>query len=183
MAKLKGGTRNLPTSHKTSVPMAGPNSAPVHSEGGALVRHLKGLEDDPEYFNRTTERMYVFNQDGSLNYTISQHLKRRVRVPGEDMGILKDKIMLHNHPSGFSFSSNDVKFARYVDLAEIRATGKYGTYILRRPANGWPAAGRITSAFRRSRALFTAREDAQVKWTNFAQQINADFVYVPRQGY
>jgi hypothetical protein len=184
MAKLKGGTRNLPASH-TPVPLANPASLPVHSQNGVLIRHLQGIEDSPWYFNRDTERLYAFNQDGSLAFTESQHEAAGVGLDISQLGQLKDKVILHNHPSGHAFSLADIETTREYNAFEMRATGKYGTFILRRPKGGWPSytTMRMELANHLNGLPSTAGQVTINGWSNFAKAINADFAFVRRQMY
>jgi len=184
MAKLKGGTRNLPASH-TPVPLANPASLPVHSQNGALIRHLQGIEDNPEYFNRETERLYAFNQDGSLAFTESQHQAGGVGLDFVQTGMLRDRIVLHNHPSGNSFSITDILTSREFNAFEMRATGRFGTFILRRPKGGWPSEpSMINQLGKYLNGLSPQVSHTTIKaWGDFATSIGADFAFVRRQMY
>lgn len=53
------------------------------------------------------------------------------------MKLFKDIIFTHNHPSGTSFSVEDIAFAAAWDLKEVRACGKCYRYYLKRPSAGW----------------------------------------------
>lgn len=186
MAKLKGGSRNQPASHsRTAAPMAGPSSLPVHSENGVLFRHLKVLEDDPFFFNRTTERLYVFNKDGSLDFTQSQHAIASVSLTDYENYRLKDKVLLHNHPSGNAFSIGDVMVSREYDAYEMRATGKFGTFIIRRPSGGWPSETTMVNELgSHLNGLSPRISDTTLKaWGEFAKSIGSDFVFVKRSFY
>lgn len=124
MAKLGGGVRNQPS--------------------GNSAKSLLGLQNGPAYYDRTTERAYVFNADGSLNYTISQHVAITVRIPPMVLDTLSGKILIHNHPipvlsttPNTGLSVGDVYLATRYNLLEIRATNVMGTHVLTRPSEGW----------------------------------------------
>lgn len=184
MAKTSGGVRKGKSSHATSVPLAAHGAPPVHGEvDNTLMRHLAAIEDDPAYFNRNTERMYVFNPDGSLDFTISQHREASVSMTSAQKDRLKGKILVHNHPSGGAFSSNDVLMAIQADLLEVRATGRKGTYIMHRPKQGWPSD--ITSKSVRT-VYFMQRIGIPIsenEWSTIARHIGADYAFVKRQLY
>jgi len=173
MAKTSGGVRRGVTSHPTVMP--------VKTAGGALARHLKGLEDDPAYFNRNTERLYVFNQDGSLDYTLSQHNENQVRLNSRQRHRLADKILVHNHPSGGPFSKGDILMAIQYNLAEVRATGKFGTYIMRRPERGWPTTENSTTLKNIYLSTLIGMPISEAGWKLIADHFGADYAFVKRQ--
>lgn len=180
MAKSSGGSRNQKKSHPAPVKLALPGSPPVHGvNNNTLMRHLAGIEDNPGFFNRTTERVYVFNQDGSLDFTESQHAPSSVSLTTYQNLRLKDKIVVHNHPSGMGFSQGDIMVAYLDDVLEMRTTGSRGTYILRRPAGGWPTSTTVRAAISQTRPFYTSTPETS--WGNFAKAIGADFKFVPRQ--
>lgn len=183
MAKTSGGVRKGKSSHVTSVPLAPVGAPPVHGiYNHTLMRHMKAIEDDPFFFNRTTERLYVFNQDGSLAFSESQHDPSSVRLEKNQFMRLGNKILIHNHPSGGEFSMGDIWVASTYNAAEIRATGRKGTYIIRRPPGGWPPQSVVEETLNNSRTLrgyFLSGD-----WSKrFAQTIGADWKFVPRQLY
>lgn len=55
-------------------------------------------------------------------------------------------ILTHNHPNGASLSGEDIQLGCDLNLAEIRAASRDGTWVLRRPADGWPARGAVAIA-------------------------------------
>ena len=181
MAKTSGGSRNQKKSHPAPVQMALPGMAPVHGDNNnTLMRHLAGIEDNPGYFNRTTERVYVFNQDGSLDFTASQHAPSSVSLTDLQNSRLENKIVVHNHPSGSGFSQGDIGVTYAYNLLEMRATGSRGTYILRRPPGGWPSETTIRVALSQTRPFYWSDAGA---WPRFAKAVGADFKFVPRQMY
>jgi len=81
----------------------------------------------------------------------------------------KDAILTHNHPRDIGFSSTDFKFARDLNLKEMRAVGKYRTFIMERPGKytttggvereGWPTEQELNGEIRRA----TARVSRKIK--------------------
>ena len=61
--------------------------------------------------------------------------------------IPKDSIVTHNHPSGASFSKNDLITASNVNLTEIRAVGKKYTYSVKRNGADWGERGKFIRAY------------------------------------
>lgn len=60
-----------------------------------------------------------------------------VRMSILDYKKLKDAVVTHNHPSGGSFSSDDIKFLKTMPISELRVSTDEGTYFIRKPKN-WP---------------------------------------------
>jgi hypothetical protein len=61
----------------------------------------------------------------------------------EDVALLKDATLTHNHPFPATFSPADLDAASKFDLAEVRAVTRYedgGVYVfsMERPEGGWP---------------------------------------------
>lgn len=51
--------------------------------------------------------------------------------------LMGDGVLTHNHPGGGSFSPDDIDMLRHTGLYELRAIGRDGVYVLRRPS-AWP---------------------------------------------
>lgn len=51
--------------------------------------------------------------------------------------LMGDGVLTHNHPGGGSFSPDDIDTLRHTGLYELRAIGRDGVYVLRRPS-AWP---------------------------------------------
>jgi NAD+--asparagine ADP-ribosyltransferase len=85
---------------------------------------------------RKTEKAMVFTDDGTVIFEKSGG-KSSVSFELSELGLFKDRIFTHNHPSGTSFSAEDIAFAATWDIKEVRACGKYYRYYLKRPPAGW----------------------------------------------
>jgi len=110
------------------------NSDPLRV-GKSLAENLKAAEDDIR--NLPYEKARVFDSDGNLILKKTGE-KSHVAFTPDEMASFKDAILTHNHPSGSSFSSADLVFARHTDMLEIRAVStKYDYSIKRDSASGW----------------------------------------------
>ena len=165
MTKGTGGVRNQPS--------------------GNSARSLLGLQNDPAYYDRTTERAYVFNSDGSLNLTISQHVETGVRIAPEVLETMSGKILIHNHPipvlssmprSGLS--QGDVYLTARYNLSEIRATNVRGTHVLTRGKGGWGDMSKVEDAMNTSRNVNSIHDGSWVR--DFARMVGAHYVFIPR---
>ena len=99
---------------------------------------LKAALDKAEttLIKRKTEKAMVFTDDGTVIFEKSGG-KSSVSFEIDEVRLFRDKIFTHNHPSGTSFSAEDIAFASTWDLKEVRACGKYYRYYLKRPPAGW----------------------------------------------
>jgi hypothetical protein len=99
--------------------------------------------------NTEFETAVAFDKDG--NVVIDKRgQSRSVSFTDDEILKMKDAIMTHNHPLGWkyeentlgrignSFSLNDIDMAIKADMSEIRAVTPTYTFVMKRPANGWP---------------------------------------------
>ena len=113
----------------------------------ALTKAVADVEKDIR-MNKSFEIGVVLDTDGSI--IIDKRGKARsVSFTEDEVKLMKDKIMTHNHPIGWkaapnsmghigsSFSDNDLISAVYADLLEIRAVTPLYTFSMKRPATGW----------------------------------------------
>lgn len=92
---------------------------------------LKDLEDGIR--NRTLEdgeKGYLIDNAGKVIFE-KVGKERSIRFTNEELKLMRNNILTHSHPSGGSFSPDDVVLSCYHELNEIRAAGKYRTYILK----------------------------------------------------
>lgn len=96
----------------------------VVSLEGTIRAHEADIRDMPQEhcFAFSSEGVIVLKKSGTVN---------QIDISLTDIPLLKGTIFTHNHPSGSSFSAADIRTACKVGLKEIRATGKYRTYIMR----------------------------------------------------
>jgi hypothetical protein len=79
---------------------------------------------------------FVFDQAGNL-LTKQTGEVSSLRFYADDMRVMRDAILTHNHPGHGFFSYADIAFACYVNLWEIRAVAGRRVYRLSRPSGGW----------------------------------------------
>lgn len=106
--------------------------ASMEGYSAGLAKAVSGRE--AEIRNGDTEKLSIFDSTGKEVYRNDKGEKHSVTYDGSKA---KDNILTHNHPSGSSFSTDDVMGAVRNDVAEIRAVGSNRTYSLKRPKGGW----------------------------------------------
>lgn len=99
------------------------------SRSGGLQRSLASVEDSIR--NLDVEKSFVLDDKGNILFSAVGN-KSSVAIAGTT-----NHITLHNHPSGGSFSENDIKSVLYSNEKEMRVVGGNYTYSLKRPASGW----------------------------------------------
>lgn len=86
--------------------------------------------------SRTKEMLEVYDSKGKYIMT-KRGGTNSVRLSVLDYPKLKDAVVTHNHPSGGSFSVDDIKFLKRVPISELRVVSERGSYYIRRPKE-WP---------------------------------------------
>ncbi|HJA31759.1 MAG TPA: phage minor capsid protein [Candidatus Eisenbergiella pullicola] len=64
--------------------------------------------------------------------------KHSISFTEKEIGNMKGGVLTHNHPGGATFSPADINMLRTSGLAEIRAVGRDGVYVLKQPKS-WSA--------------------------------------------
>lgn len=123
--------------------------------GGGLARSLSTHEATIRGNNYET--LTAFDENGNMLFT--KKGGAHSVAYGADGVKTTNAIVTHNHPSGGSFSWQDVGGMVYYNQKEMRATGKEFTFSLKRPATGWgvspdKAAARFKKALASSRRAF-----------------------------
>lgn len=93
----------------------------------------------------TYETAFVFNASGNL---ISS-AKGQAHSVGLG-AIPENSIVTHNHPSGRSFSRQDILTTTSDNLSEIRAVGTKRTYSMKRPESGWGSREKLIPVISRA---------------------------------
>ena len=109
MAKGSGGTRS--------------------GGAGGLSSALRAKENAIR--NLDVEHSFVFDDKGNVVFSAVGD-RNSVSMAGA-----ADKVTLHNHPIGGSFSQKDVESVLYGNEKEMRVVSGNYTYSLKRPAGGW----------------------------------------------
>lgn len=98
--------------------------------------------------NKKYETAVSFNKDGEIVLN-KDGQSRQVEFTQEECRKLKNAVMTHNHPSGWSYpegsvrrignslSEDDILMALRWDLSEMRAVTPNYTFVLKRPEKGW----------------------------------------------
>lgn len=98
--------------------------------------------------NKAYETAVAFGKDGEIVLN-KDGKSRHVNFTVDECRKLKNAVMTHNHPSGWSypeksirrignsFSEDDILLAVQWDLSEIRAVTPNYTFVLKRPEKGW----------------------------------------------
>ena len=85
---------------------------------------------------RQKETMEIYDSKG--NYIMTKRGDANsVRLSVLEYGKLKGAVVSHNHPSGGSFSVNDIRFLKNTPISELRVATADGVYYIRKPQK-WP---------------------------------------------
>lgn len=119
----------------------------------ALTRKVTHTEEEIRT-NRKFETGVAFDMDGNI-VVDKRGQAFTVNFTEEECRSMKNCIFTHNHPRGWaapsgsiartgnSFSIEDVEFAIFNDLEEIRAVTPVYTFSLKRPKGGWSDVGSV----------------------------------------
>lgn len=84
--------------------------------------------------NMSYEKAYVYDLEGNVILE-KTGITNEVEFTEEELKLMKNAIVTHNHPMGTPLSPDDIYMAIEHDLQEVRATGDRGTFVLRRNEN------------------------------------------------
>ncbi len=96
---------------------------------------MKVTQREANIVKNDFESAIIFDSHGNvlLKKTGEDHA---VGFSEDELKLMKDAVVTHNHPSGVTFSPDDIYMAMEYDMQELRATTKdRGTYVLRRNEN------------------------------------------------
>jgi hypothetical protein len=85
------------------------------------------------------EHAYAFATDGRLIFDRTDNAPASIAFSADQMLLLRDAVLTHNHPGGRSLSEDDLLVAIDADLAQIRAVTSTHRYWISRPLQGWTA--------------------------------------------
>lgn len=125
------------------------------SGGGALARNLAAHEKTIRA-NDSFETLTAFDDNGNMLFS-KKGGPHSVEY-GAEGPKTTNAVVTHNHPSGASFSSDDVAGMVFFNQKEMRATGKEYTFSMKRPAKGWGVSW-ATAESRFKRAYTKALND------------------------
>ena len=121
----------------------------VAKTDGAATMRASLATAEAEIHTLRHERCYAYTADGTpvLN---KDGAKDYISFDDDEVALMKDTVFTHNHPGGWefddsdprsvgnAFSKEDLLMACRGDVAEMRAVARKTTYVMRRPAKGWP---------------------------------------------
>lgn len=80
------------------------------------------------------EKAIIYDLEGNILLE-KTGIDHEVEFTKDELKLMKDMIVTHNHPMGTTFSPYDIYMAFENDLQELRAVGENGTFVLRRNEN------------------------------------------------
>ena len=83
------------------------------------------------------EHAYAFAADGTLILDTTDFAPASIGFTADQLSLLRNASLTHNHPGGRSLSQNDVFLAMEADLAQIRAVTASHRFWINRPLQGW----------------------------------------------
>lgn len=96
------------------------------SMSGQSIMDAPSIDDFENGISKQTFETAGIYKDGKLilRKNGSDH---NVKFTDEDIMLMKDAILTHNHPSNGTFSRDDIKMMAFSELKEIRAVGTFST--------------------------------------------------------
>jgi len=143
--------------------------------------------------DRKTERAVIFDDSGNEIFAKSGTRKSVGFTTAESFKFANNNSTLtHNHPSGGSFSLDDIMLASTHNLREVRAVGRTADYSAMKTVDGWPKPSDITksynTAYGKTKNKFDRLiKDNKIHWTDANKQFfdniwglvskDLDFIY------
>ncbi|MDP2216406.1 MAG: minor capsid protein [Methanolobus sp.] len=90
----------------------------------AIVRSYEA-----EIKNKPYENCYALDSNGNIVLEKSG-TRNQIEITAAEGRLLRGTVFTHNHPGGSSFSMEDIQTGSYFAVREMRATGKYRTYVM-----------------------------------------------------
>lgn len=94
-------------------------------------------EAEKSIMNENIEHMYVFNEKGNRLYYKTSNSKINVLVTEEEKIMMNNNIVIHNHPSGNSFSLSDIKLFITSNMKELRIITNKGVKFTLKRSEKW----------------------------------------------
>lgn len=95
---------------------------------------IKVISKENRIVSKEYETAYVYDQKGNVLLK-KKGMAAEVEFTEDELKLMKNAIITHNHPMGTTLSPTDIYMAMECGLQEVRATGIKGTYVLRRNEN------------------------------------------------
>lgn len=135
-SSAKGGTMNSRGNQSTTSTIIKPTSICRTNEGSSALssrNKQKLLRYEELNTGRRTERAIVIDKKGNRLFSKDSGLESKVVFTDDEMRLMKDTIITHNHNDGSPLSSNDIHMVIQTHAAEIRASCGKGAYVFRFP--------------------------------------------------
>lgn len=86
--------------------------------------------------NADREHLYIFKEGRQIRRFMGE--SDRVTLPPEYLFEMKDAVIVHNHPKGYSFSRQDIDAIVRFDARELILITPNLIFRIVRPEGGWP---------------------------------------------
>lgn len=118
------------------------------------------LKSEKSLRNRRNETLEVYDAKG--NYIMTKRGgANSVRLRPTDYLKLRGAVVTHNHPSGGSFSADDIKFLKNTLISELRVSTQDYVYYIRKPKK-WPEE--INSSEKIDKAFYEIKKQLKPKY-------------------
>lgn len=98
----------------------------------AMEARKELLKSEKSISNRSKETMEVYGPQG--NYIMTKRGSvNRVSMSILEYRKLQKAVVTHNHPSGGSFSFEDLRFLKNTPISELRVAAESGVFYMRKP--------------------------------------------------
>lgn len=94
------------------------------------------LRDEKIIHGYKDEHAIVYDSSGQRIFH-KKGEKHKVEFTEEEIQNMRGGVLTHNHPLGATFSETDIYMLKTANLSQIRAVGRDGIYVLKRPKY-WP---------------------------------------------
>lgn len=130
------------------------------------------LESEKSVASRSKEITEIYGPDGKYIMT-KRGDSNSVRFSARDYFKLKDAIVTHNHPSGGTFSVQDIKFLKRTLISELRVSTEECVYYIRKPKQ-WPKE--ISTGDKIEKAIVEIKKDLKQKYQKMYNEGKIDKV-------
>lgn len=138
------------------------------STGGGsrgLAQTLNDVENGIK--NNKTESAVCVDENGNILFNTSDNDSNQVSFSIDQQRKAIGKIITHNHPNGYCFSTEDIMTAEMLDLKQLRATTPDGrVYVLERTSPDYDYKA-LRILFKRYRSMTAAQACAPFKTDYF----------------
>lgn len=160
---------------------------PTAGEGETTPNDSSPMADfEARIVRQTYETAGVYDANGNLLFE-KDGTKRHVKFTDEEIAKMAGNVVTHNHPSGSSFSADDIAMLIYSNAKEIRAVGKNFTYSMVSNGESGLKWKQVKSTYNRilKTQIVAMTDDMNLNpynstWEIFAQKHNMTYERIPR---